>query len=68
MQTLLVNQQHGLQNKRDSVFQKEQTFLAAECEEVGPKEPLTREKLSPVIAVLKAEDTEDGLTKARQNG
>ena len=40
--------------------------LAAECEEVGPKEPLTREKLSPVIAVLKAEDTEDGLTKARQ--
>ena len=40
--------------------------MAAECEEVGPKEPLTREKLSPVIAVLKAEDTEDGLTKARQ--
>ncbi|EGV06966.1 putative aldehyde-alcohol dehydrogenase 2 [Streptococcus constellatus subsp. pharyngis SK1060 = CCUG 46377] len=27
---------------------------------------MTREKLSPVIAVLKAEDTEDGLTKARQ--
>ena len=41
-------------------------ILAAECEEVGPKEPLTREKLSPVIAVLKAEDTEDGLKKARQ--
>ncbi len=40
--------------------------MAAECAEVGPKEPLTREKLSPVIAVLKAEDTEDGLKKARQ--
>ena len=41
-------------------------ILAAECAEVGPKEPLTREKLSPVIAVLKAKDTEDGLKKARQ--
>ncbi|CAM4250549.1 bifunctional acetaldehyde-CoA/alcohol dehydrogenase [Streptococcus penaeicida] len=41
-------------------------ILAAECAEVGIKEPLTREKLSPVIAVLKADSTEDGLTKARQ--
>ncbi len=41
-------------------------ILAAECAEVGPKEPLTREKLSPVIAVLKAETTDDGVMKARQ--
>lgn len=41
-------------------------ILAAECAEVGPNEPLTREKLSPVIAVLKAEDVEDGIKKARQ--
>ena len=41
-------------------------ILAAECKEVGPNEPLTREKLSPVIAVLKADDVEDGLKKARQ--
>ncbi|MFC3927593.1 bifunctional acetaldehyde-CoA/alcohol dehydrogenase [Streptococcus caprae] len=41
-------------------------ILAAECAEVGENEPLTREKLSPVIAVLKADDTEDGLEKARQ--
>ena len=41
-------------------------ILAAECAEVGPNEPLTREKLSPVIAVLKADDVEDGLKKARQ--
>ncbi|MBM9833759.1 bifunctional acetaldehyde-CoA/alcohol dehydrogenase, partial [Enterococcus faecalis] len=40
-------------------------ILAAECKEVGEKEPLTREKLSPVIAVLKAETREDGLEKAR---
>ncbi|EFR45148.1 bifunctional acetaldehyde-CoA/alcohol dehydrogenase [Streptococcus pseudoporcinus] len=41
-------------------------ILAAECAEVGIKEPLTREKLSPVIAVLKSDSTEDGLKKARQ--
>ncbi|PZO94351.1 MAG: bifunctional acetaldehyde-CoA/alcohol dehydrogenase [Streptococcus pyogenes] len=41
-------------------------ILAAECAQVGVQEPLTREKLSPVIAVLRAESTEDGLNKARQ--
>ena len=41
-------------------------ILAAEVSEVGEKELLTREKLSPVIAVLKAENTEDGINKARQ--
>ena len=41
-------------------------ILAAECKEVGENEPLTREKLSPVIAVLKAESREDGIAKARQ--
>ncbi|MCD3376946.1 bifunctional acetaldehyde-CoA/alcohol dehydrogenase [Streptococcus equi] len=41
-------------------------ILAAECKEVSENEPLTREKLSPVIAVLKAESREDGVEKARQ--
>ncbi len=41
-------------------------ILAAEVAEVGPNEPLTREKLSPVIAVLKSENREDGIDKARQ--
>lgn len=41
-------------------------ILAAECSEVGVKEPLTREKLSPVLAILKAESTADGIEKARQ--
>ena len=41
-------------------------ILAAECKEVGEKEPLTREKLSPVIAVLKSDSREDGINKARQ--
>ncbi len=41
-------------------------ILAAECSEVGEKEPLTREKLSPVLAVLKSTSTEDGIEKSRQ--
>lgn len=37
-------------------------IIAVECSEVGEKEPLTREKLSPVLAILKSKSTEDGLT------
>ncbi len=40
------------------------TILIAQCKEVGPNEPLTREKLSPVLAFLKAENTNDGISKA----
>ncbi|EHR33214.1 hypothetical protein HMPREF9709_01258 [Helcococcus kunzii ATCC 51366] len=41
-------------------------LLIAEVEGVGPNYPLTREKLSPVLAMLKAESTEDGFAKSRQ--
>lgn len=41
-------------------------ILAAEVSEVGPNEPLTREKLSPVLAVLKAKSTEQGIELAKQ--
>ncbi|MCQ9122094.1 bifunctional acetaldehyde-CoA/alcohol dehydrogenase [Rodentibacter pneumotropicus] len=41
-------------------------ILLAECKEVGEKEPLTREKLSPVLALVKSTSTEDGLNKAEQ--
>ncbi|MFI5620007.1 bifunctional acetaldehyde-CoA/alcohol dehydrogenase [Streptomyces sp. NPDC051567] len=40
------------------------SVLLAECNEVGDAEPLTREKLSPVLAALKASDTEHGLELA----
>ncbi|MFD4245737.1 bifunctional acetaldehyde-CoA/alcohol dehydrogenase [Streptomyces sp. NPDC058525] len=40
------------------------SILLAECDEVGDSEPLTREKLSPVLAALKASDTEHGLELA----
>ena len=40
--------------------------LLAVCDHVGKDEPLTREKLSPVLAVLRAESTEDGIKKAKQ--
>ncbi|HEL2718886.1 TPA: bifunctional acetaldehyde-CoA/alcohol dehydrogenase [Streptococcus suis] len=41
-------------------------ILAAEVAEIGEKEPLTREKLSPVIAVLKVDGRAEGLEAARQ--
>ena len=41
-------------------------IICAECAEVGPNEPLTREKLSPVLAILKANSTDDGILKATQ--
>lgn len=41
-------------------------ILAAEVSEVGPNEPLTCEKLSPVLAVLKAKSTDQGIELAKQ--
>lgn len=40
---------------------QETSIILAEVSEVGAKEPLTREKLCPVLAVLKAETEEEGL-------
>ncbi len=42
------------------------SIIIAECSEVGVNEPLTREKLSPVLAMLKADSVEDGLNKSEQ--
>ncbi len=42
------------------------SILLAEVSAVGPDEPLTREKLCPVLAVLRAETTEHGITLAEQ--
>ena len=40
------------------------SILGVECNEVGINEPLTREKLSPVLAFLKANNLEDGFDKS----
>ncbi|WP_433788597.1 bifunctional acetaldehyde-CoA/alcohol dehydrogenase [Actinoplanes sp. CA-252034] len=44
----------------------ETSLLLVEVDQVGPAEPLTREKLCPVLAVLRAESTEDGIRYAEQ--
>ena len=41
-------------------------IILVECKSVGPEEPMTREKLSPVLAILKAESTQDGIEKSAQ--
>ena len=42
------------------------SIILVEVSEVSPNEPLTREKLCPVLAVLKAETTEQGLKYSEQ--
>ena len=41
-------------------------ILIAECRSVGPQEPLSREKLSPVLACFQAKDTEQGFRLAEE--
>ncbi len=41
-------------------------IILAEVSSVGVNEPLTREKLCPVLAVLRAEDAEQGITLSEQ--
>ena len=43
---------------------KETKILCCEIDGVGPDYPLSREKLSPVLAIVKAKDVEDGINKA----
>ena len=45
---------------------KDTSIIIAECKEVGPNEPLTREKLSPVLAMLKSNDEKEGFEFAKQ--
>ncbi|MCR5113372.1 MAG: bifunctional acetaldehyde-CoA/alcohol dehydrogenase [Acholeplasmatales bacterium] len=40
-------------------------ILVAECKKVGIEEPLTREKLSPVLAMLKSDSTEEGFAMSK---
>ena len=42
------------------------SIILAEVSGVGPAEPLTREKLCPVLAVLRASSTEEGITLAER--
>lgn len=43
---------------------KKTKILCCQIDGVGPKYPLSREKLSPVLAVLKAKDSEEGIKLA----
>ena len=41
-------------------------ILVAECAKVGIEEPLTREKLSPVLAMIKSNSLEEGLKYSKE--
>ena len=55
-----IAQQAGFSVAEDVVI------LAGEISEVGEKEPLSREKLSPVLALLKAQNQTEGVQLAKQ--
>ena len=40
------------------------SIIGVECKEVGPSEPISREKLSPVLAFFKVSGEEEGFKKA----
>lgn len=40
------------------------SIICVPCKSVGPKEPISREKLSPVLAVFKVKDDKEGFDKA----
>ena len=42
------------------------SILCVPCSTVGPKEPISREKLSPVLAVFKVKDDKEGFEKSSQ--
>lgn len=43
---------------------QETKILVAEIEKVGPEEPLSREKLSPILACLKVPSSKEGIERA----
>ena len=42
------------------------SIICVECKSVGPNEPLTREKLSPVLAILKSNSCDEGFKFAKE--
>lgn len=42
------------------------SVLAVEINKIGDSEPMSREKLSPILAVIKANSTKDGIEKSSQ--
>ncbi|SFA87644.1 acetaldehyde dehydrogenase /alcohol dehydrogenase AdhE [Bacillus sp. cl95] len=48
------------------IVPEESKILVAELKGVGPQYPLSREKLSPVLACYKVKSLEEGLTRAEQ--
>src|SRR5690554_1808359 len=57
---------HHIAESAGFVVPKSTNILLVECKSVGDKEPLTREKLSPVLAILKSKDNEAGIKLSKQ--
>ncbi|MFT8320592.1 MAG: bifunctional acetaldehyde-CoA/alcohol dehydrogenase [Bacillus sp. (in: firmicutes)] len=57
---------HYIANLAGIKVPEDTKILIAELEAVGPEHPLSREKLSPVLACFKVNSTEEGITRAEE--
>ncbi|MFP8963762.1 bifunctional acetaldehyde-CoA/alcohol dehydrogenase [Streptomyces nanhaiensis] len=55
---------HWIAEQAGFTVPEDTSVILAEIADVGPAEPLSREKLSPVLALLRAETTEQGIELA----
>jgi len=57
---------HHIAEKAGFSVPENTNILLVECSNVGENEPLTREKLSPILSVLKANNQKDGIRLAKE--
>ena len=67
LQPALVGQTaHWIAKEAGFDIPEDTSIICVPCSVVGPKEPISREKLSPVLAVFKVKDDKDGFEKAAE--
>jgi acetaldehyde dehydrogenase / alcohol dehydrogenase len=64
--TVVGQSAHWIAKQAGFDVPEDTSILAVECKEVGPKEPISREKLSPVLAVFKSKDDVEGFDLAEK--
>jgi acetaldehyde dehydrogenase / alcohol dehydrogenase len=64
--TVVGQSAHWIAKQAGFDIPEDTSIIAVECKEVGPKEPISREKLSPVLAVFKSKDEVEGFDLAEK--
>ncbi len=64
--TIVGQSAHWIAKQAGFDIPEDTSIICVECKEVGPKEPISREKLSPVLAVFKSKDDVEGFDFAEK--